>query len=305
MMKKLNVSIIGFGHLGKWHAEKVELTNMAKLHAIVDMSEENRLKAKKKFPNALCVETYEEVLKDSDVFFIITPTSTHYSIFKELLNHNKHIFCEKPMTASLEEADELRNICKTKNVRVMIGHSERCHQVWENLDFSTVKKVRFERVTSPKARAQDVSVIDDLMVHDVDLLHYLFKDELLSLIAKGEKIFTPYYDYVSVNAKTKKGLEVEFLCDRNSTSEKRGMSYWIDNDEYFVDLMNLKVLKNGVEQMSYEKRDHLLVEHANFYESVYENKDAMTTIEDGHKSIKVLDAIKKSLSIDSEVLINK
>ncbi len=300
-MKKLRVSLIGHGHLGKWHAQKISTFENIEFFGIADkFYKESSLEDL--YPQLRITDSYESLIDESDAFIVVTPTNTHFQICKELIKNKKHVFCEKPVTTNSLESNELLNLAKEYNVKFFVGHSERCHQAWEVLDFKEAKNILFERFTMPKNRAYDVSVVEDLMVHDIDLFHFLFKYQAASLVATGKVHHTGLLDEVSVNIKTSCGELVTIKANRNCDSEKRSLCFKREEDLIEVDLLNLKILKKNKE-IKLEKRDHLLIEQGSFYQHILTGSKALTTLSDGHSAMKIIDAIHLSIREGREVFL--
>lgn len=195
MKEKIRVVVIGFGYLGKWHCDKVAACEDAELVGIVDTDPKHMKIAQNKFPEAMLSDNLETFKENSDAFVIVTPTSTHYKIAKLAMSWNKHVFCEKPLCKNSQEALELSNLAKESGLTCMVGHSERCHEAWEKIEIpNEAYFANLSRVTFFKDRANDVSVIDDLLIHDIDLIHYVLKTKVKELFAVGSKCVTQQYD---------------------------------------------------------------------------------------------------------------
>src|SRR5690606_24875391 len=103
-MEKVKVVVIGYGHLGKWHADKANVLDTCELVAIVEKFEPNQIAAKEKFPNVKVVSDYNDISSECDAAIIVTPTSFHFDLVMDLLAKDKHVFCEKPMTSTYEQS---------------------------------------------------------------------------------------------------------------------------------------------------------------------------------------------------------
>jgi len=298
-MNPIRVSLIGHGHLGKWHAQKIKTHENVKFIGIADkFFKESSLEHL--YPELVMTGSYEELIEMSDAFIVVTPTNTHFEICKNLIQHGKHVFCEKPVATNAQESRELMELVKKHDVKFFVGHSERCHQAWELLDFKLADSIVLQRFTMPKERAYDVSVVEDLMVHDIDLFYYLFNLSIDKLKARGKVHHTGLLDEVTVEIKTKCRKIVTIESNRNCAKEKRSLSCILGSEKVEVDLMNLEIRKND-EIITLEKRDHLLIEQHSFYNDILSNTGSLTTIEDGHKAMKVIDAIHLSIDENREV----
>ena len=315
-MKKVRVAVLGYGHLGKWHCQKVEANkDVAEFVAIVEKFPAGQEAAKAAHPGVRVVSDIKEVINDIDAAFVVTPTSTHFELVKYLLENNKHVFCEKPVCSNDNEAGKLKEVAAGKNVVLQVGHSERFHEAWEKLrekfqNLPTPYTVRINRYAPFKGRATDVDVVQDLAIHDLDLLMYLFKSKPVSVSATGYKIRTNNWDHASINVKLENESEAFVVIGRNATKEVRELEVVSKDGTIHVDLFTNKfsVATSGkyedgtfVKEESYAKRDHLLLEHQNFYESVRTGRPAIVNLRDGMNAVHLVDCALKSLEFGNSV----
>lgn len=305
--KNIKVAVIGFGHLGKWHAEKAYI--LANLVAIVEKHPENRSRAKKLYPEVTVVESIDEVIDVIDAAVIVTPTSTHFDFVKKLIDHNIHVFCEKPLCSNDDEADKIKKLMNSKNNIIQVGHSERFHESWEIIDkyqkyLSDECVIRMNRFSPYKGRASDVDVVQDLMIHDMDLLVYLLKEMPVSVQSTGYKIRTSNWDYVCSQFNFKSGRKAFIVASRNHVKEARDMEVFSKEGCLYVDLFKNEIhiasqerAVNGeyIETMEYSKRDHLLLEQSHFYESINSNKKAIVSLDDGLVAVHLISQVLESL----------
>lgn len=315
-MKKVRVAVLGYGHLGKWHCQKVEAhKEVAEFVAIVEKFPTGQEAAKAAHPGVRIVSDIKEVINDIDAAFIVTPTSTHFELVKYLLENNKHVFCEKPVCSNDNEAAKLKEIAAGKNVVLQVGHSERFHEAWEKLrtqfqDLPRPFTVRINRYAAFKGRATDVDVIQDLGIHDLDLLMYLFSAKPKAVLAHGYKIRTDKWDHASIYVKLEDECDAFIVIGRNSTKEVRDLEVVSKNGIIHVDLFANKIAvatsgKNEdgtfVTEEAYAKRDHLLLEHKNFYESIRTGRPAVVNLKDGMNAVHLVDCALKAMEFGSEI----
>lgn len=313
-MSKIKVAVLGYGHLGKWHCQKVDALDQAELVAIVEPFEANQKVAKENHPNAKIVNDILEVMNEIDAAIIVTPTSTHFELTKLLLQNQKHIFCEKPLCSSFEEVQALKPLLNADKV-LQVGHSERCHQAWELLEneFGNIKKnfsIDINRVAAFKGRATDVDVVQDLMIHDLDLVMYLFNKKPTRLKAYGHKIRTGKWDHATCILEYSDGSYASITSGRNHVKEIRSLEVMHDGGCIFVDLFknSFQTSTNTtyeddtfVKDFIYEKRDHLYIEHNNFYNAILGKEKEMVTYQDGADIVYLIDKVLESLSTSSFV----
>lgn len=317
-MRKVRVAIVGYGHLGKWHSQKAAQLEGCELRAIVEAFPAGREKASVEYPNIRVCETVNEVIDDVDAFVIVTPTSTHANLVEQLLKAGKHVFCEKPLCSNSKELKQIESSLSS-NLILQVGHSERCHQAWEELrqkfqDLSGKIIIKINRFAPFKGRATDVDVVQDLMIHDIDLMLYLFNKKPKAVMAYGFEVRTDKYDHVVAHFDLSEGSICEITSGRNSTHEVRELEVVSKQGCYRVDLMNNTwayapndQLSDGsfVEEHPYEKRDHLLLEQELFYNSIENNTAPFVSFQDGKKAVQIIDNVIESLDKNKKVEIHE
>jgi predicted dehydrogenase len=316
-MAKIKTAVIGYGHLGKWHAQKAEaFPEEAELKYIVEKFPAGQEAAAIAHPKAQIVDDISKCIDDIDAAFVVTPTSFHFELVDYLLKSNKHVFCEKPVTETAVQAEKLRDQLQKKDLVLQVGHSERFHQAWERKKefmkfFEAPAHITLKRVAPFKGRATDVDVVQDLMIHDLDLLVYLFGETPVSVESIGFKMRTNRYDYVSSNFKFKSGHRATITVGRNQTKEVRELEISNVAGTLLVDLMRNEIQEalgtnTGPEFVNldkYEKRDHLLLEHKHFYDSIKNHKKPIVSLEDGLLAVRLIDKVIESVEKGSEVQI--
>lgn len=314
-MKKIRVAVVGYGHLGRWHADKVSVLEASELAYIVEPFEQAQAKAKQAHPTSIVTSEVKDIIGNVDAAIVVTPTSFHYEVVKELLQNDIHVFCEKPMTSTPEQAIDIGEILEKKNLVFQVGHSERCHQIWERRDefskyFENAPIARLNRVASFKGRATDVDVVQDLMIHDIDLLLYLFREKPVSLKSKGYKIRTDKWDHVSTDFTFKSGLSANITVSRNHVKEMRNLEVTNNCGTLFFDLFENKLLvgsaeaqEDFVQEIPYEKRDHLLIEQEKFYNSILNGDEIFVGYSDGINAVELIDKVLLSLDTEKEILL--
>ncbi len=316
-MRKIKTAVIGYGHLGKWHAQKAEsFPEIAELKYIVEKFPAGMEAAKAAHPNVTVVDDISKCINDIDAAFVVTPTSFHFELVEYLLKNNKHVFCEKPVTETTTQALKLQELLKGKDLILQVGHSERFHQAWERKEnykqfFTPPAHITLKRVAPFKGRATDVDVVQDLMIHDLDLLVYLFGETPVSVESIGFKMRTNRYDYVSSNFKFKSGHRATITVGRNQTKEVRELEISNKAGTLLVDLMRNEIQEalgsspgpEFVNLDKYEKRDHLMLEHQHFYNSISKHVKPIVSLEDGLLAVRLIDKVIESVQSGKEVMI--
>ena len=307
-MEKVRVAVIGYGFLGKWHAEKANELKNANLVAIVENYEASQKIAKEKFPDVQIVSDVAEIMDSIDAAIVVTPTSTHFELVQLLLSHNKHVFCEKPLTSKLADSLKIKNQLNEKDLILQVGHSERFHEVWdkEELYSSYLESpcsVKISRFAPFKGRATDVDVVQDLMIHDLDLLNMLLNDDPEEITSIGFKSLTDNWDHVETLLKFKNGNQSTIVVGRNSVTEVRQVEFTNKNGTLLIDLLNTEISrieKKEVVNEKYNKRDHLYLQQEEFYLSIINKVEPRANCEAGIAAVRLVSRVLESLKQSGE-----
>ena len=211
----------------------------------------------------------------------------------------------------------MRHIAATKNVIIQVGHSERFHEAWERLRERFLKldspySVRINRVAPFKGRATDVDVVQDLAIHDLDLLSYLFKERPKTISASGYKIRTNKWDHASIRISMENECEAHIVVGRNAVKEVRELEVTSRHGMITVDLFTNKIYEavastfedgSFIKEENYPKRDHLLFEHKHFYVSILENKPSIIGLRDGLNAVHLVDCTLNSLETNRSITV--
>jgi predicted dehydrogenase len=305
----------GYGFLGRWHLEKLmllsqELGNLEVL-GVVDPAEASGLALKVKYPNLSYYKKWQDIPSDFDAALIVTPTAYHFALCEELMQKGCHIFCEKPITQTEEEAQKLLAISRSRPKQVFqSGHSERMHAIWDqvkkDVELTTAPFLQFKRVSPFKNRATDVDVISDLMIHDIDLLCFLTKEIPLEVSAIGLRQQTSHFDYVRANFKLLSGQEVTIESSRISSKVERSVELFGKKKSVLIDLASLEYTETRGEDVikySYDKRDHLYLEQKAFFHSINNELKPIVNAEEGYLAVKIAHAVRKSALHQMRVFI--
>jgi predicted dehydrogenase len=198
---------------------------------------------------------------------------------------------------------------------VQIGHSERFHKAWDLKSIyesylNPPSHITLTRVAPFKGRATDVDVVSDLMIHDLDLLVHLLREVPQSVNAVGFKMRTTKWDYVSANFTFKSGHRATITVGRNQTKEVRELAISNQVGTILFDLMNNEIREargefagpEFVKVTAYEKRDHLLMEHQCFYDSILNGSPTIVTLDDGIVAVNLIEKVLKSIETGLEVI---
>ncbi|MDP2901826.1 MAG: Gfo/Idh/MocA family oxidoreductase [Methylovulum sp.] len=251
-MKKLKCAVIGTGYLGKFHAQKYAALPDCGLVAVVDINEAAALSVAKTH-GAIALTDYHELLNGAvDAVSIVVPTTLHYQIAKDFLNAGVHVLVEKPITVSVAQADELIAIAKDKNLVLQVGHLERFNPAVLGLDRDEKPLfIESHRLSPFNPRANDVSVVLDLMIHDIDIILALVDSEVERIDASGTAVLTPGTDIANARLQFKNGCVANVTASRISMKLERKMRLFRPSSYVSVDFQNRVLTKHrtGTKEM--------------------------------------------------------
>lgn len=250
-MKKLKCAVIGTGYLGKFHAEKYATLSDCELVAVVDINEQAAQTVAEKH-GARALTNYASLLGTVDAVSIVVPTTLHYQVAKDFLNAGVHVLVEKPITVTVAEADELITIAKEKNLILQVGHLERFNPAVLGLDKEEKPLfIESHRLSPFNPRANDVSVVLDLMIHDIDIILALVDSEIERIDASGTPVLTQGTDIANARLTFKNGCVANVTASRISMKMERKMRLFRPSSYISVDFQNrvLSKYQTGTKEM--------------------------------------------------------
>ncbi|MBI4373205.1 MAG: Gfo/Idh/MocA family oxidoreductase [Candidatus Omnitrophica bacterium] len=311
-MKKLRVAVIGVGHLGKEHARIYGGLPDVELVALCDVDQSKAEKAE--VLGTKFTADFHELLGSIDAASVATPTTSHFSIARQLLNAGVHVLIEKPMTNRLEEADELIEISKQKNLTLQVGHLERYNaglrrigQIARNIRF-----IEVHRLGPFTPRIADCGVVLDLMIHDIDIVLQLVKSQIESIDAIGINVLTPFEDIANVRLKFKNKAIADLTASRLTPEAQRkirifqedayiSLDYVAQSAQIFRKASLPAALFGGKisrEQIDIQKEEPLKAEIEDFVRSVARGSS------NGKPDIAAREALKVALQILESIKAN-
>jgi predicted dehydrogenase len=213
------------------------------------------------------------LLGQVDAVSIVVPTSLHFQVARDFIDAGAHVLVEKPVTVTVEEADELIRLAAERDVRLMVGHLERFNAAILGLDLIHEKPLFIEshRLAPFNPRANDVSVVLDLMIHDIDIILDIVDSEVERIDAKGVTVLTNDTDIANARLTFKNGCVANVTASRASLKVERKMRMFMPNCYISVDFQNrvLAQYRKGEREM-FPGVPEIASE-----ESVFENGDAL------------------------------
>ena len=238
----LKVGVLGAGHLGKIHLKLLQQSEKYDLVGFFDPDIANGQRVAKEF-NYHYFENLDDLIDAVDVVDIVTPTLTHYNCAIKAITKGKHIFIEKPITNSVEEAEQIRLLVSENNLRGQVGHVERFNPAFKAIK-SEIKSPMFietHRLAEFNPRGTDVPVVLDLMIHDIDIILSVVNSPVQNINASGVSVISETPDIANARIEFENGCVANLTASRISLKNMR-KSRFFQKDAYIsVDFLEKKV----------------------------------------------------------------
>ena len=304
----LKIALVGAGHMGRIHLQKLCAMENIEVSGVadVDTSWTCQVPTKNEIP---CFTDYRELIKVSDAVVIATPTESHYEIGKTALEKGAGVFIEKPVTSNVEQARELIELAKKKGLVFQVGHLERFNPVFAKALPSIREPLYIEavRVSPFTGRSTDVTVVLDIMIHDIDLVLSVVRDRVKDVRAHGFPFLSKRLDMVNARIEFENGCVANLTASRVAIGRERRLLIFEKEKQYSIDLLEgrLKVASRGsdgnMETAEYEtaKADAVLHELTEFVQSIKGEAKPSVTGEDGLNALVLADLIDQYIAARS------
>lgn len=317
----LRIGVIGAGHFGKYHIKAlknlkdVELVGFYDINPVVQETVSAELKVK-------AYRSYEEIINDIDIVDIVTPTVSHYDCALEAIRHQKHVFIEKPVTHTLETAQHLIKLADEADVKVQVGHIERFNPAFLAIEPYINKPMYIEahRLQPFTQRSLDVSVVLNLMIHDLDIILHTVKSNIKRISANGAVVATNSADVASVRIEFENGSVAHMTSSRISIDNMRTIKMFQKDNCITIDFLNKKAEiiwakynQNGSNLMDMNHsveitseypqvipNNAILEEMKSFVHSIQSNTSPIVTLEHAYYAIKVAFEIMERVKFSFE-----
>lgn len=237
----LKVGIIGVGHLGRIHVQQwLTIPGIE----VIGVYDENTTRAQQ-ISEEFSVKNYQSIdnlIDACQAIDIVTPTTTHFEIAKKCILKSKHIFIEKPVTHTLEEAEMLVKLADEAQIVCQIGHVERYNPAFTSIKDLSIKPMFIEshRLSEFNPRGTDVSVILDLMIHDIDIILKLVKSPVKRISASGVAVISHTADIANARIEFDNGCVANLTCSRISLKKMRKTRIFQKDAYISLDFLNKK-----------------------------------------------------------------
>lgn len=311
----LRTAVIGVGYLGRFHAQKYRELAGSELVAVADSVPEAAQKVAAEL-GVPAVADYRELLHKVDAVSIVVPTPLHFAVAEAFLEQGVHVLVEKPITETLEQAQALIDLARRKGCVLQVGHLERFNPAIQAAAkvLSTPRFIESHRLAPFKQRGTDVSVVLDLMIHDIDLIQELVGRPIASIDAVGAQVFSQDIDIANARIRFEGGCVVNTTASRVSLKQERKLRIFQDDAYLSVDLQQkiLTVVRKkepgpiespaqvAIDEQSFEQGDALRSEIEAFLDAVRTGSQPVVTGEDGLRAlataIKITESVAQQLA---------
>ncbi len=312
IMQKLKIGVIGAGYLGKFHAEKYSANKNVQLVGIADINFESASKTAAK-QNTKAYADYKQLIGKVDAVSIVVPTNLHFKVSLDFLSNGISTLIEKPITTTLKEADQLINIAKKTGAVIQTGHLERFNPAIIAVK-DKIKEPQFieaHRLSFYKKRGTEVSVILDLMIHDIDIIFSFINSQVKKINAAGASVISNKIDIANARFQFENGAVANLTASRISAKNERKMRIFQQNQYTAIDFgnknaTNITIDKNGkasdispipgakIEKLPVLNQDALYAELDSFVNTILFNTPCVVDGNCGRKALKAaLEVIKQ------------
>ncbi|MBM2839529.1 MAG: putative dehydrogenase [Bacteroidetes bacterium] len=235
-MEQLNIGVIGVGHLGSLHAKMLADIAGVRLAGVFDIDKEKAARIAGEFQSM----SYPDVgglISACNAVTIATPTTEHYDVAAKAIEQNRHVFIEKPITHTIEEAEKLCRLAATRNVLIQVGHIERFNPAILALEKYEIKPMFVEshRLAQFNPRGTDVAVVLDLMIHDIDIILSFVQSPVSRVDANGVAVVSDSVDIANARLQFENGCVANVTASRISQRKMRKMRLFQKNEYISID----------------------------------------------------------------------
>ena len=320
--KLIKIGVFGAGHLGKIHLKLLNESKKFNLLGFHDVNPDYSIKIEKEFGYKY-FEDSNLLIESSDAIAIITPTPSHFEIAMKCIEKNKHIFIEKPIAYSVEEAEEIVKFSKEKKIIGQVGHVERFNPAFNSINnmIGNPMFIESHRLSEFNPRGTDVSVVLDLMIHDIDIILSLISSDIKNISSSGVSVISNTPDIANARIEFQNGAVANLTSSRISLKNMRKLRFFQKETYISVDLYNKKAevvkmidapkqldqfaltLENAEgkkKQIIYKNpkvvnNNAIQIELENFANSINNSMKSVVSLEDATRALKVAYSIINSM----------
>jgi predicted dehydrogenase len=312
----LRTAVIGVGYLGRFHAQKYASVPGSKLMGVVDANAATAREVGAEL-GVPAFDDYQALLGQVDAVSIAVPTPMHFSVARAFLENGVHVLVEKPITTTVDEAQSLIDLAAVHQCVLQVGHLERFNPaiLAAVAALGRPRFVESHRLAPFKQRGTDVSVVLDLMIHDIDLIQTLVGAPIESIDAVGTSVFSSDLDIANARIRFVGGCVANTTASRVSLKQERKLRIFQDDAYFSIDLQQkiLTVIRKkepgttvestaqvAIEEQSFDQGDALKVEIEAFLHAIREGSPPVVSGQDGLRALDTAIRIAKLVAGNSK-----
>lgn len=321
----LKIGVLGIGHLGKIHLKCIQLSEAYELVGFYDPNDQAAQQAIET-SGIRRFDTLQDLFAAVDVVDIVTPTTTHFEMASQAIQAGKHIFIEKPITRTVEEAEELIKLARKFKVKAQVGHVERFNPALLALEDIELNPMFIEahRLAVFNPRGTDVSVILDLMIHDLDIVLSTVKSEVKFISASGVAVVSNTPDIANARLEFENGCVANLTASRISLKQMRKVRLFQKDAYISLDFLEkqaqiVRLYEQNADHLPADANSMMELDTTNgkklihvympdiepvnaikmeletFAKSIIQNTTPKVPLEDGYKALKVAQEIVEEI----------
>lgn len=312
----LKIGVVGTGHLGKIHLQNLlELTTDFSVQGFYDTDAVIASEVERDF-NLKAFDQLDTLLAHVDAILVSSPTHTHFSIAIQALKSGKHVFIEKPVCLNIEESKKLLRYAQEAGMVVQVGHVERFNPallasmpfIDKPLFLETQRSAPFQK------RGTDVSVVYDLMIHDIDIALILANSNIKKIASFGMKVLSDSIDMASVRLEFENGCVASLSASRVSQHKERKTTFYMKDAQLTVDFLKKEAVRNVLlidsEGQQSVVRSVIPVEDTNaiqselsaFADAIRTSKIPQVSLTDAHRALQIAELISEQINESNQFL---
>jgi predicted dehydrogenase len=302
--QKLRVAVVGTGYLGQFHAEKYAKMDDVDLVGVVDIDKSKAEEIAGKL-DTKAYQSHREILNKVDAVSVVVPTPAHFVVSRDFLKNDVDVLIEKPMTQTLAEADKLIQYSEKRGLIIQVGHLERFNPAVVALREKNILNrplfIESHRLSIYQERGTDVSVVLDLMIHDIDIILNFVRSEVKNIHAAGVAVITKHIDIANARLEFENGCVANVTASRISTKNERKIRLFQQDAYISVDFAKreITVINRGdnpkeglipgmqINQLNFTQRDALEDELNAFAGAVRRREVPAVTGQMGREALKI------------------
>ncbi len=294
-MSNIRVGIVGVGYLGTQHARILSYLEEADLKAVADIDFQKALQIGNRH-GVSYFENYEEMIDDIDAAVVAADTVAHYDVTERLLREGKHVLVEKPITEKVEQAERLVELAAKNNLILQVGHLERFNPAVEAVEnmISDPRFIEVQRLGSFSARSLDIDVVLDLMIHDLDIILALIKDEVVAIKSQGIHVVSEKTDIANARLEFRSGCVATLTASRVHQGKVRKLRIFEPTSYYSIDYIDQEVKifpldgrQTDIKTLKIQKEEPLKKELKNFLDCIASGKSTKVSGEEGLRALRL------------------